>query len=164
MVNITSCVNSHPWLWRHFGENQAQTVSWSWKSVQVNKSDRGEYSEPHLLLMITIWNRVGLAEGQELGPPSTFKLSNCHVAPPLPHCTQHQCVYRIHDPVINKFSIFCSPRCLANIKGGKAWCGISVCLHSILYEKNSLGFSPKIHAWRSHRNWFSGAAGLLPGR
>lgn len=66
--------------------------------------------------------------------PQTIKLPRRASCYTLAHCMQHQCVYWIWGPVINKFSIFFPPRCLANIKGGKGWCGISVCLSLLLYE------------------------------
>lgn len=110
--------------------------------------------------MITIWNHTGLAQrGRAVALPA---LRNYQTATSslllytLPHCTQHQCVYWIQDPVINKFSIFCSPRCLANIKGGKGWCGISVCRSILLLKKkNSPVFSPKIQAESSKFNFMT---------
>lgn len=68
------------------------------------------YSDSHLPLIMTIWNhRLGRARRAVALPallPQTIKLPRRASRYTLPQCTQHQCVYWIQDPVINKFSIF----------------------------------------------------------
>lgn len=95
--------------------------------------------------------------------PQTIKLPRRASCYTLAHCMQHQCVYWIWGPVINKFSIFFPPRCLANIKGGKGWCGISVPEPSTVW--NSPAFSPKTQAGSSRANSISWLPGFyLAGR
>lgn len=134
------------------------------KSVQVRKS---LYSDPHLPLMIAVWSHAGLAQRRRAVALPALKDDQTATSSlplhTLPHCTQHQRVYWLQDPVINKLSIFCSPRCLANIKGGKGWCGISVCLHSTV-QKASPTFSPEIQAGSSRGNVISRPPRVLPGR
>lgn len=96
------------------------------------------HSDSHLPLIITIWNHSAWQGRRESrGPCQHFyhKLSNCHAeSAAAVRRTQHQCVNWIQDPIINKFSIFSPSGAFANIKGGKGWCGIAVCLCLLLYK------------------------------
>lgn len=101
---------------RHFGWKLSPADIQYSESVQVKSIflatliKKSLYSDSHLPLIITMWNhRLGRERRAVALPallPQTIKLPRRASRYTLPHCTQHQCVYWIQDPVINKFSIF----------------------------------------------------------
>ncbi len=106
-----------------------------------------------------MWNhRIGRERG-ELRPwrhfsPQTIKLpcrASCHTPPPR---TQHQRVYWIQAPVINKFSIFCPSGASPTSKRKRmVWCGISVCLSLLLYKAARLS-APRHRRGAAAQIWF----------
>lgn len=93
------------------------------------------YSDSHLQLIITIWNhRLGRMRRAVPLPalsPQTIKLlrrASCYIL-----CAASVCV--LNTWICNQHILHILPlRCPANIKGGKGWFGISVCLCLPMYK------------------------------
>lgn len=133
------CLFKVPWIkafsnWHTILKKKAQIKPIFLTKVRKN-SLYSLYSDSHLQLIITIWNhRLGRMRRAVPLPalsPQTIKLlrqASCYIL-----CAASVCV--LNTWICNQHILHILPlRCPANIKGGKGWFGISVCLCLPMYK------------------------------